>query len=50
MVDPNIIVKLFTERARPWYHFWDPRSGCIGGLILGAISIILVWTIYNFRG
>lgn len=41
MAGPNII-KLITERGCPWYHFWDPRSGCVGGLILGAIGLILV--------
>lgn len=25
-----------------WYHFWNPDSGAIGGLIFGCV-VFLVW-------
>jgi len=29
----------------PWYKFWNPHSGFIGGVIFGGV---LYWSIYLF--
>lgn len=26
----------------PWWHFWNPHSGAIGGLITGALTAALI--------
>lgn len=25
-----------------WYHFWDPRSGPVGGIIAGLLILLLL--------
>lgn len=25
-----------------WYHFWDPRSGGVGGLIMAGILLTII--------
>jgi len=27
----------------PGWHFWNPRSGAIGGLIFGALIVFIAW-------
>lgn len=27
----------------PWHHFWDPRSGFRGGIIMLAAIIVVGW-------
>lgn len=38
-----------TEWERPWWHFWDSRSGFGGGITAGAIGTIglaiIIWLI-----
>ena len=45
---PLLVVSLWwvgrSVVARPWWHFWDPRSGLVGGLVAGLLlSAVMLW-------
>jgi hypothetical protein len=33
---------LLLMRSRPWWMFWNPLSGAIGGAIFGALLLIAI--------
>lgn len=36
------IGRLLAIRHAPWWHFWNPRSGSVGGIITGVILSLIV--------
>jgi hypothetical protein len=38
--------KYWLTREAEWYEFYFPKSGLIGGLIFGAIVVIIGFTIH----
>ena len=38
-------------KPTPWYHFWNPTSGFVGGLlagvILGSIYGVIAWAVWS---
>jgi len=34
------LFKKWWDKETPWYYFWFPRSGLLGGSIMGALITI----------
>ena len=36
----------------PWYHFWDPCSGLMGGFLMGGVITIVAFLVlpWLFKG
>jgi hypothetical protein len=32
--------------SQPWWRFWDPRSGLIGGFIAGSLLMAVQWLFF----
>lgn len=47
-----VITMIFrrSDRIVPWYHFWDPKSGMGGGLIMAAIGCLALAIIARLGG
>jgi hypothetical protein len=31
------------QRSVPWWQFWNPRSGLVGGVVAGVLVNLFVW-------
>jgi len=39
---------VWTKRDVPWWRFWDPQSGGLGGLIIGFVLALILFFVVLF--